>query len=337
MIRPETEAPVVSDPSHPGQDSPFLGESEAARLVRKQIERVARVDSTALILGESGVGKELVAREIHARSRRHAGPFVPLNCAAIPETLIESELFGFEAGAFTDARAARRGAFELAHGGTLFLDEVGDLSLAAQPKLLRAMESGAIQRVGSEAARTVDLRIIAATNRDLRRMSQESRFRQELYYRLRILEIRIPPLRERPEDVPLLADRFARAIATSQGRPFTAISESAMDLLRAYPWPGNVRELRSAIERAMAMNSGMVLDVGCFALDHLAGGTGALTELLRHDWPTAKEKFEQAYVRQALARSAGNVRKAAEIAGVSVRALYKILDRLGLKPGSKPH
>jgi transcriptional regulator with PAS, ATPase and Fis domain len=308
----------------------FLGSSEGARRVRKEITRVARVDSTVLILGESGVGKELVAREIHARSVRKRGPFVPVNCAAIPDTLIESELFGYEQGAFTDARNARRGAFELADAGTLFLDEVGDLSPKAQPKMLRAMESGSIQRIGDESVHPVDLRIIAATNQDLRVMSREGRFRQDLYFRLKILEIRVPPLRDRPEDVPYLANHFASVVAQYQGRPFTEISDGALRMLTNYSWPGNVRELRAAVERAMAMSSGMILDSGCFNLDQVSAGS-SMDEIFKADWHTFKNQVERKYVERLLDRHSGNVSRAADEAGIARRTLYKILARLGIR------
>lgn len=335
LSRDVGERILMKDGSEEKFESMFLGSSEAARKVRKAIVRVARVDSTILILGESGVGKELVAREIHTRSARRLGPFVPVNCAAIPEPLIESELFGFEQGAFTDARGERRGAFELAAEGVLFLDEVGDLSGVAQPKILRAMESGTIQRIGGETERQVDLRIIAATNQDLREMSQTGTFRKELYFRLRILEIRVPPLRERPEDIPELANHFAKGLAESQQRPFAAIDDKALDLLMSYSWPGNVRELKSALERAMAMNSGMVLDAGCFQLDFYTGGGGSsLRDLLESDWKTAHTRFEKTYVTRLMRAHGGNVRAAARAAGLATRSLYKILDRLGLEKSS---
>jgi DNA-binding NtrC family response regulator len=311
----------------------FVGDSDAAARVRSTIERVARVDATVLILGESGVGKGLAAREIHARSDRSGGPFVPVNCAAIPDTLIESELFGYEAGAFTDARGARRGAFEMADGGTLFLDEVGDLSLIAQPKILRAMETRVIQRVGGEAETPVDIRILAATNQDLQRKVRDGSFREELYYRLRILEVRVPPLRERLEDVPILAARFTEQIAQTSGRPFAGISETAMRALRGYTWPGNVRELRSTLERAMAMTSGGVLGPDDISLEGPTSDrfTGR-DELLDQEFFAAREQFERTYVVRLLARHGGSVSRAARAAGLATRSLYKILHRLGLMP-----
>jgi DNA-binding NtrC family response regulator len=320
-------------PDRPRPESSFLGHSAAAEKIRKLIRRAARVDSTILITGESGVGKELVAREIHSLSHRKDQPFVPINCAAIPEQLIESELFGHEAGAFTDARHARRGAFELADTGTLFLDEVGDMSSTAQPKLLRTIETGEFTRVGGERMNKVDLRVIAATNHDLRAMSRDGRFRSDLYFRLCVLEIHVPPLRDRQEDIPELAAFFARRIARSSSRPFTEISDPALRELQGYPWPGNVRELRATIERALAMSSGMVLDESCFSLDLTSTGGLSLKSLLDRDWREARQRFETTYATELLKRHEGNVPKAARAAGLAPRSLYKMLQRLGLRRG----
>ncbi len=316
-------------------ESRFLGSSEAAARVRKLVAKAARVDSTVLITGESGVGKELVAREIHALSERRNGPFIPINCAAIAEQLIESELFGHEAGAFTDAREARRGAFELAAGGALFLDEVGDLSPAAQPKLLRAIETGEIVRVGGEKIREVDLRIIGATNQDLHSMSRDGRFRADLYFRLCVLQIHVPPLRQRAEDIPELAEFFAARIAQTSNRPFTEISRAALAHLQDYSWPGNVRELRALIERALAMSSGMILDESCFTLEPSSGQI-PIRDLLGSEWKEAKRAFETAYARDLLKRHDGNVQKAARAAGLAPRSLYKMLHRLGLRRDPGP-
>jgi transcriptional regulator with PAS, ATPase and Fis domain len=310
----------------------FLGESPAALDVRRLIKRAAQVDATVLITGESGVGKELVAREIHARSGRRRQPFIPLNCAAIPDTLIESELFGHEAGAYTDARDAHRGAFELAHQGTLFLDEVGDLSLNAQPKLLRSLESGEIVRVGGGLPRPVDLRIVAATNHNLKRMCKEQRFRTDLYYRLRVLRIKVPPLRDRLGDVPMLASHFARLLAERVGRDFTEIDPTAREYLMSYHWPGNVRELRSVVEQAMAMSSGCRLDASCFELDPISMPGYSFGSLLERDWKKARSGFEAAYAKRLLNKHQGNVQEAAKDAGMATGSFYKMLRRLGLSP-----
>jgi len=318
------------------RESRFRGRSSAADRVRRLIERAARVSGTVLITGESGVGKELVAREIHARSARRDRPFIPVNCGAIADSLIESELFGHEAGAFTDARDARRGAFELADGGTLFLDEVGDLSPHAQPKLLRAIENSEFLRLGGEKLLRVDIRLIAATNHDLRRMCRERRFREDLYYRLCIIDIHVPPLRDRREDVPELAELFARILAERSGRPFRRISGEALRALGRHSWPGNVRELRAMVERALAMSSGMVLDESCFSLDAALDGTSSLSRLLGSDWRDARREFEAIYANSLLRRHGGNVAAAARAAGLAPRSLYKMLQRLGLRRGSGP-
>jgi transcriptional regulator with PAS, ATPase and Fis domain len=314
-------------------DSRFLGSSEAAADVRKQVRRAARVDFPVLVHGESGVGKELVAREIHARSERRHGNFVPINCAAIPESLIESELFGHVAGAFTDARSARRGAFEVAQDGTLFLDEVGDLSPAAQPKLLRAIESGEVLPVGGDVPKHVDLRVIAATNQNLKTMRREGRFRSDLYFRLDVINIHVPPLRHRIQDVPELAEHFARMVGESSRRPFGGFAPEAMELLVSHSWPGNVRELRAVVERAMAMSSGLLLDPSCFRIDPVTSPGLNLRALLQQDWKTANRGFEKTYARHLLAEHEGNVYKAAQAAKIAPRSLYKILRRLGLQPG----
>jgi transcriptional regulator with PAS, ATPase and Fis domain len=282
--------------SSPEFRSPFLGSSEPAQKVRKQIVRAARVDSSVLICGDSGVGKELVAREIHARSHRAQGPFMALNCAAIPETLIESELFGHRAGAFTDARRTRKGAFELADSGTLFLDEVGDLSRVAQPKLLRALESMEFLPVGGEKLERVDIRVLAATNHNLVAMRKEGSFRTDLYFRLSIIELTIPPLRTRLDDIPELVEHFARTIAESSGRPFSHVGPGAVETLREHSWPGNVRQLKAHVERALAMSSGMILDSECFDLE-TDSGPGSFPDMAAKDWKTAKKSFETAYVK----------------------------------------
>ena len=328
-MTPSTNA---ADVSMSGCARLFLGSSLAACKVRDAVRRAAKMDLPVLVVGESGSGKELVAREIHLRSVRARGAFVPLNCAAIPDTLVESELFGHEAGAYTDAHGVRRGYFEMAHHGTLFLDEIGDLSATAQPKLLRALETGEVFRVGSESPKPVDVRIIAATNHNLAEMTREKKFRLDLYYRIRILEVSIPPLRERLDDLPELVEHFARIITRANNREFREITPSAVEILRSYPWPGNVRELRSVVERAIASTSGPVLDASCFTLDPTSGIGLELGSMLQKDWRTARRRFESAYVNYLLGRSKGDVGKAARAAGLAPRSLYKMLHRLGLRP-----
>src|SRR5512145_629829 len=232
----------------------MLGESDAMRKLREEIAKVAPTSGRVLVLGESGTGKELVAQEIHRLSRRAEGPFVKVNCAAIPSELIESELFGHEKGSFSGAASRRRGQFEVAHGGTLFLDEIGDMSLSAQAKVLRALQTGEIVRVGSERALTVDVRVIAATNKDLEAEVREGTFREDLFFRLNVVPLVAPPLRDRLEDVPLLAERFFQLAARENGTRPKAVDPAVHERLRAYRWPGNVRELRNVCERMVIMS-----------------------------------------------------------------------------------
>jgi two-component system response regulator HydG len=225
------------------------------------VDQVADSSATVLIQGESGAGKELVARAIHNRSSRHKGPFVAVNCAALPETLLESELFGYEKGAFTGAANRKEGRFELADGGTLFLDEVGDLSPVTQPKILRVLQEGEFERVGGTKTIRVDVRIVTATNRDLPAMVREKRFREDLFYRLNVITIVAPPLRERKEDIPVLAQHFLRVYAAKNNRRLDGLSEDALGCLEGYSWPGNVRELENVIERAVVLARGARIEV----------------------------------------------------------------------------
>ena len=248
----------------------ILGESEALRRLLDEARRVAESDATVLILGETGTGKELLARAIHDASRRRGRPLIRVNCAALPAHLVESELFGHEKGAFTGATARRQGRFALADGGTLFLDEVGELPLDLQPKLLRALQEGEFEPVGSEGTRTVDVRVLAATNRDLRAQVREGRFREDLYYRLNVIPLRLPPLRERGRDVELLARAFVEALQKRHGRRVDPLDAGDLARLRAYPWPGNVRELRNVLERAI-----LTARDGRMELGRMLGGDGS--------------------------------------------------------------
>jgi len=323
------------DRSHPNRagDSScsFLGVSPAAAHVREKIRLAAETKATVVITGESGVGKELVAREIHAQSRRARAAFVALNCAAIPDSLLESEIFGHEIGAFTDAKNLHHGALEQAHLGTLFLDEVGDLSPSAQPKLLRALEANEILRVGAERPTPLDVRFIAATNHHLRSMCKEGRFRRDLYYRLCVLEIRVPPLRDRIEDILLLAEHFAGLAMRAAGREFERIAPSSLPLLKAHPWRGNVRELRSVVERAIATHPSPQLEIRSSEFDVESDPRVSLQGLFRDDWKTARERFEAAYATHLLDRHDHDVKKAAEAAHLVPRSLYKMIRRLGLR------
>ncbi len=300
-----------------------VGRSEAMLQVFKTAARVASTDATVLIQGESGTGKELVARAIHQSSPRAGGPFVAVDCGAIAEGVLESELFGHARGAFTGAQATRRGLFEEASGGTLFLDEIGDVGPNLQARLLRALQEGTIRRVGTNEPIAVDVRVVAATNRDLEQAVKEGGFRADLYYRLNVVAIRIPPLRERREDVPLLAEHFAHKHGRGEGG---AISSPARDLLLAYHWPGNVRELENVVARALALNpSGVILPddlpeairTGHAAEPAPPGGAG-------EERPTLEE-LERRYARQVLRETGGNKSRAADILGIDRKTLYRIL------------
>ena len=300
-----------------------VGRSEAMLQVFKTAARVASTDATVLIQGESGTGKELVARAIHESSPRASGPFVAVDCGAIAEGVLESELFGHARGAFTGAQAARRGLFEEAGGGTLFLDEIGDVGPNLQARLLRALQEGTIRRVGTNEPIAVDARVVAATNRDLEQAVKEGAFRADLYYRLNVVAIRIPPLRDRREDVPLLAEHFAHKHGRGEG---ATISPAARDLLLAYHWPGNVRELENVIARALALNpSGVILpDDLPEAIRSGAASEPAAADLVGQERPTLQE-LEQRYARQVLRETGGNKSRAADILGIDRKTLYRIL------------
>ena len=248
----------------------FVGDCPLMREVFERIHKVAPTATTVLILGESGTGKELVARALHARSKRRDGPVITVNCAAIPEGLIESELFGHERGAFTGAVGTRKGLVEAAHGGTLFLDEIGELPLGAQARLLRVLQEGEIRRVGADQPRHVDVRLVAATHRNLRQRVEDGLFRSDLYFRLRVMEIQLPPLRERGDDIPTLARFLLEKICQRLNRPPMELAEDAMALIGSHPWPGNVRELENALERAVILSDRSPITVQQLAIDKQA-------------------------------------------------------------------
>ncbi len=283
---------------------------------------VAKSNSNILILGESGTGKELLARAIHNESPRANGPFVAVSCVALPETLLESELFGHEKGAFTDAISQKKGKFELAHGGTLFLDEIGDISPKLQLALLRVLEEREFTRVGGTQPIRVDVRIIAATNRDLKRAVDEGHFRDDLYYRLNVISIKIPPLRERKEDIPLLAQHFVEKFNIELGKRVERISEEAMKKLMAYHWPGNVRELENVIERAMVITKGSVI-------------RPEEIQLPTEETPPAEDKslraVERAHILRVLEENNWNVQRSAQILGIDRVTLYNKMKRYGIK------
>ena len=312
----------------------LLGRSGAMREVFRHLERVAPSPATVLIRGESGTGKELAARAIHELGERATGPFVAVNCAAIPEALMESELFGHERGAFTDARERRIGKFEAANGGTLFLDEIAELPSPLQAKLLRALQERVIERVGGDGPVPVDVRIVAATNRDLEREVREGRFREDLYYRVHVVPITMPPLRDRREDVRLIAERLLARIREQAGRGPKRISRDAIAALERYPWPGNVRELENAIERAVALADGECIDVRDLPAEVLdATRTEALREAVRGGalgFEDAVARFEQQLVRESLARSGGNQTRAADQLGITRRLLKLKMDKYGI-------
>ncbi|RUM89381.1 MAG: sigma-54-dependent Fis family transcriptional regulator [Thermodesulfatator sp.] len=314
----------------------LTGNSPAIREVRALIARVAPTEATVLIQGESGVGKEVAARMIHRLSPRASGPFVEVNCAAIPETLIESELFGHERGAFTGATQARRGKFDQAHRGTLFLDEVGDMSLSAQAKVLRVLQEKRFERVGGDRAIEVDVRIIAATNKDLRAEIQAGRFREDLYFRLHVVPIVIPPLRERPEDIPLLVEEFLDELSQHSGLGRKSVSPEVLEALKRYPWPGNVRELRNLIERLVIVSPGEEITLNDLPQEFLeytekSSPPEEIPEWFQlTDFKTARERFEREFLRRKLQEYGGNISRMAEAIGLRRSYLHRKLKNLGL-------
>jgi two-component system, NtrC family, response regulator AtoC len=322
-------------------DVPFgavLGESPAMRAVLEQARQIATLDETppVLVIGETGTGKGLVARTIHAGSRRASKPFIEVNCTAIPATLMEAELFGHERGAFTDAKESRMGLFEAAEGGFLFLDEVGDVELSLQGKLLKAVEERTVRRVGGIRDRKIDVRILAATNRDLERESQRERFRRDLYFRLAVILLRLPPLRERGEDVLTLAQHFLRRFSAKYGKQAERLDPRARDRLLSYPWPGNVRELSHVIERAVLWSKGPMLDVEHLALEvppdrAETGSDGAAVLPTNRPAGMELEQWERSLIEQALRESDGNQTRAAQRLGISRDTLRYRLKKYGIQ------
>jgi transcriptional regulator with PAS, ATPase and Fis domain len=326
-----SDAPLFVDVSSRESFGELVGKSVEMRRLYATLERVASSDTTVLVQGETGTGKDVLARSIHAESSRARGPFVPVDCGAVPEQLFESELFGHQKGSFTGATSDRKGVFEEAEGGTLFLDEVGELPLALQAKLLRALETKSVRRVGSNTPRTVDVRIIAATNRPLARCVNDGTFREDLYYRFAVVEVTLPPLRARREDIPLLAAHFYAALGGKGAPP-----EAYVAALAQRSYAGNVRELRNVIERDVLLGNVAAARPSTPppAMASLSGGAEELAALqmplkdARQAWT---ESFEQIYVRAVLKRSRGNVTRAAELAGVSRRFLQRMAARLRIK------
>ena len=326
----------------------LVGESEAVVRLRKEIRKFAEAGAHVLIHGESGTGKELVARALHALSVRAEKPFVTLNCAAIPEAMLESELFGHEKGAFTGAQKDRRGKFTLAHRGTLFLDEIGDLAAAEQAKLLRAIQEGEVQPLGAEKPTHVDVRVVAASHKDLAEEVRAGRFREDLFYRLAVVELRVPPLRERGEDVDLLARTFLTATARRMGRSVVGFSAEALAALAAYRWPGNVRELQNEVERAAIVAEGAYVErAELSARVREAGPSQALlgtrpapaSALTSSPGGSMAERFaalepsERALVMEALAAAKGNITEAARLLGITRIMMRRRVERFGLAAG----
>jgi len=320
----------------------ILGDSPATKAMVRMILKVAPTTHTVLILGESGTGKELVAREIHNHSPRREHPFLAVNCAALTETLLESELFGHEKGAFTDAYQQKKGLFERAHHSTLFLDEIGDTSLALQAKILRALQEREILRVGGTEAIKVDVRIMAATNRNLEQLLRDGRFREDLYYRLKVIPITCPPLRERKEDIGVLAEHFMRRAALAAGRRVLGIAADAKEALEAYLWPGNIRQLEWALERAVVLGEGDMVEGRDLPPEIFqpAGGLvstqvgvssvpvgGALPVIPEPTW----EEHEKAKILEALQRTNWNITRAAQLLGMTFRTLQYRLEKFGMK------
>jgi DNA-binding NtrC family response regulator len=311
----------------------IVGRSSAMQEVLAKVELVAPTNSTVLLGGESGVGKDLIARAIHQHSRRASGPFIKINCTAIPENLLESELFGYEKGAFTGAVAAKPGKFELADKGTIFLDEIGDVPGTIQVKLLRVLQEREFERLGGTKTLKVDVRVVAATNQDLRAALEEGTFREDLYYRLNVVPISIPPLRQRKGDIPYLADFFLERFAREAGKNLAGITPAAMKVLADFHWPGNVRELENIIERAVVMANGEKVDVSDIQLDTApARSTAAEDGTAAPFLPTGMtlEQHEDELIREALRRAGGNKSQAARLLGVSRNALRYRLSKIGM-------
>jgi transcriptional regulator with PAS, ATPase and Fis domain len=330
-VRVEVGSEPVFVPLSDRSELGFLvGGSVEMRRVYALIERVAPTDTTVLVQGETGTGKDVAARTIHALSKRHAGPFVPLDCGAVPANLFESELFGHVRGAFSGAVSDRQGVFEEADGGTLFLDEIGEVPIDLQPKLLRAIETKTVRPVGSNRARPVDIRVVAATNRPLAQAVNEGRFREDLYYRLAVVDVVLPPLRARPEDIVPLARHFFRQLRGPGADP----PEPFVRSLVARDWPGNVRALRNFIERSVALgvvDAPGAAEVAQAALSVAPSGDIPLDRPLKEARQAWTLGFEGVYVRHVLSRARGNVTHAAELAGVSRRFLQRMMARLGMR------
>jgi two-component system nitrogen regulation response regulator NtrX len=315
----------------------IIGTSPGIQALKEQVGLAAPSDSRVLITGENGTGKELVARQIHMQSARREKPFIEVNCAALPEELIESELFGHEKGSFTGATGKRRGKFDVADGGTIFLDEIADMSLRTQAKVLRILQEQKFERVGGAEAITVDVRVIAATNKNLEEMIRQGTFREDLYFRLNVIPLHMPPLRERKSDIPLLVEHFVRQFCAGASLATKTIEPEAVSYMTDYPWPGNVRELKNIVERLVIMTPGGVVTV-----DDLRGtlkygapgeeGEGFESVIDEPSWREAKQRFERAYLLRKLAENGGNISRTAEAIGVERTHLHRRIKVLGIDP-----
>ncbi|MHC4789250.1 MAG: sigma-54-dependent transcriptional regulator [Planctomycetota bacterium] len=320
-----------------GSYGEMIGVSPAMRRLFGQMEKVSQTSVTVLIRGESGTGKEMVAREIHRRSPRRAKPFVVMNCAAVPETLVESELFGHEKGAFTGAESRREGKLRAAHGGILFLDEIGDMSLRTQAKMLRVLQQSAFEPLGSTELVRVDVRLISATNRDLEGEMEKGEFRRDLYHRIKVVEIEIPPLREHPEDIPALAEHFLELFRQKYPDGPGRFSPAAMQMLQGCQWPGNVRELKHQIESALVMASGPEILPDQLTLEPAGAASdgGAITLDFSRPYKEAKsevvEQFDRRFIGRKLRENEGNISRTAKALGIYRQSLQSKLRKLGLR------
>jgi len=319
----------------------IIGESAPIQRLKQQLAMAAPTEGWVLITGENGTGKELVARQIHVRSRRAGKPFIAVNCAAIPEELIESELFGHEKGAFTGAVHMKRGRFELAHGGTIFLDEIGDMSLMTQAKILRILQEQTFERVGGTETLRVNARVIAATNKDLAREMAEGRFREDLYYRLNVIPFEVPALRERREDIPLLVDRFLDRFCAEGGVPRRHAAARTMRLLSDYPWPGNVRELQNIVERLVLMTPGQVIqpeDLPAQIASPPREKKGERTPRGESErLAEARAEFERRFLEEKLSENQWNISRTAEVVGLARESLSRKLRSLGIEVERRSH
>ena len=323
-------APAATDPS--GEINGIVGIAEPMLEVYRMVARVAPTTSTVLIQGETGTGKELIARAVHTASRRSDQPFVPVDCSALAESLLETELFGHTKGAFTGAVADKRGLFEVAGGGTCFLDEIGEVSPGVQARLLRVLQEREVRRVGGTDRFKVDVRVIAATNKDLGALVADGKFREDLFYRLSVVTISLPPLRERREDIPLLARHFLEAYADVNARPACRITPEAMARLVAFDWPGNVRELQHAVEQAAALSASSLLspeDLPRKLVDAVEGAGAAAAP------PLSLQEVVKGHLRRALKEAGWNKKLAAQLLGIHRRTLYRLTKRHGISPGER--